>query len=214
MKPYYILWFLFALFAMGVGVYPLTYFLTDMSSQGILASKSQELLTSNFWTLCFYGHVSLGGIALLSGWSQFFKNIRNRYLKLHRGLGLVYIIAVLLSGLASLYIAYYTAGGMIAIVGFEALGILWLFTTIKAYQAIKAKALNAHENWMIRSYALTFAAVTLRLWLPLFMEVFHLSFIDAYRIIAWLCWVPNLFIAEMIIRQKYIRKKTAPLLAK
>lgn len=207
MKPHYLLWFLFAIFAIGVGLYPLTYFLNDVSSKGIITSKPQELQASYFWNLCFFIHVGLGGIALLSGWSQFFKNFRNRHLKLHRGLGLIYIIAVLLSGLTSLYIAYYTEGGLIAIVGFEALGILWLFTTLIAYQAIKTKKPDEHENWMIRSYALTFAAVTLRLWLPLFMEVFHMSFTEAYRIVAWLCWVPNLMIAQLIIRKKYMRKK-------
>ncbi|WPP49371.1 DUF2306 domain-containing protein [Catalinimonas niigatensis] len=207
MNSRYLIWFLFAFFAIGVGLYPLTYFLADVSSKGIITSKPQELQASLFWNLCFFAHVGLGGIALLSGWSQFFKSIRNKYLKLHRGLGTVYGLAVLLSGLSSLYIAYYTAGGIVAILGFEALGILWLFTTLKAYQAIKAKKLDAHENWMIRSYALTFAAVTLRLWLPFFMGIFHMPFVDAYRIIAWLCWVPNLMVAELIIRKQYAKKK-------
>lgn len=180
MKSHYLLWFLFAFFAIVVGVYPLTYFLTDVSSQGIITSKPAELQASLFWNLCFFVHVGLGGVALLSGWSQFFKNIRNRYLQLHRALGAIYILAVLLSGLSSLYIAYHTAGGLIAIVGFEALGVLWLFTTFKAYQAVKAKNMDKHEHWMIRSYALTFAAVSLRLWLPLFVGVFHLPFVEAY----------------------------------
>lgn len=207
MKTSKLLCFLLAFFAIGVGLYPLTYFLADVSSKGIITSKPPELQASLFWNLCFFAHVGLGGIALLSGWSQFFKNIRNKYLKLHRGLGMVYVLAVLLSGLSSLYIAYYTAGGMVAILGFEALGLLWLFTTAKAYQAIKAKKLDAHENWMIRSYALTFAAVTLRLWLPLFMGIFHMPFVEAYQIIAWLCWVPNLMVAELIIRKQYAKKK-------
>jgi hypothetical protein len=51
---------------------------------------------------------------------------------------------------------------------------------------------------MIRSYALTFAAVTLRIWLPL-GQVLHFDFVEAYRVIAWLCWVPNLLAAEWIL---------------
>jgi hypothetical protein len=54
---------------------------------------------------------------------------------------------------------------------------------------------------MIRSYALTFAAVTLRIWLPLFQNGFGMEFISAYVIIAWLCWVPNLLWAEWYVRQ-------------
>ncbi|MDF9795093.1 putative membrane protein [Catalinimonas alkaloidigena] len=203
-----LLWFLFAFLAIGVGLYPSIYFLTDMTQQsGILASKPQELLASNFWNVCFYAHVGLGGIALLSGWSQFFKNIRNKNLRLHRNLGKVYLLAVLLSGLSSLYIAYYTSGGIIAVLGFEALGSLWLFTSAMAYLAIRRGNTDVHENWMIRSYALTFAAVTLRLWLPLFMGAFQMSFVESYRIIAWLCWVPNLLIAQWIIHQKYAKKR-------
>lgn len=208
MKARKLLWFLFAFFAIGVGLYPSIYFLTDMSQQGgILADKSPELLASGFWNLCFYAHVGFGGTALLTGWSQFFKKIRNKHLRLHRNLGKIYLLAVLLSGLSSLYIAYYTAGGIIPVLGFEALGSLWLFTSAMAYVAIRKRNTDAHENWMIRSYALTFAAVTLRLWLPLFMGAFQMSFIESYRIIAWLCWVPNLLIAQWIIHQKYAKKK-------
>lgn len=198
---------LFAVLAIGVGLYPSIYFLTDMSQQGIIAEKPEAVRESLFWQMCFYGHVSFGGIALLSGWSQFFKKFRNKHLSLHRKLGKIYLLAVLLSGLTSLYIAYYTAGGIIPTLGFGALGLLWLFTSAMALRTIKAGNTDAHENWMIRSYALTFAAVTLRLWLPLFLGVFHLPFIESYRIISWLCWVPNIIVAQLIIRQKYAGKK-------
>jgi hypothetical protein len=54
---------------------------------------------------------------------------------------------------------------------------------------------------MIRNYALTFAAVTLRIYLPLMTPfLFHGDFLAAYRTISWLCWVPNLAIAEWIIK--------------
>jgi hypothetical protein len=54
---------------------------------------------------------------------------------------------------------------------------------------------------MIRSFALTFAAVTLRLYLP-FPMIWGFEFIEGYRIIAWLCWVPNLLIAELWIHNR------------
>ena len=60
--------------------------------------------------------------------------------------------------------------------------------------------IEQHRQWMIRSFALTFAAVTLRLWLPFFQIVLNFEFIEAYIIIAWLCWIPNLIVAEIIIR--------------
>ena len=51
---------------------------------------------------------------------------------------------------------------------------------------------------MIRNYALTFAAVTLRLWQTVF-QVAGVEFIVGYMIVAWLSWIPNLLIAERMI---------------
>ncbi|MNL75568.1 hypothetical protein D3C87_2013940 [compost metagenome] len=57
----------------------------------------------------------------------------------------------------------------------------------------------AHRRWMIRSIALTLAAVTLRIQIPVSMML-DIPFDTAYPVIAWLCWVPNLVVAEMIVR--------------
>jgi hypothetical protein len=65
-----------------------------------------------------------------------------------------------------------------------------------------------------RSFALTFAAVTLRLWLGTLIATqlpflqtryagdFDALFVEVYRVVMWLCWVPNLIIAEMIIQRR------------
>ncbi len=200
MKIKYLGWFLFAFFGIGVGAYPLAYFFGDMS-QGLLASKPAALLADSIWHFCFYTHISFGGIALTIGWSQFVKKWRVQYLFLHRRIGQLYIVSVLLSGFTGLYIAYFATGGWIAILGFASLGLLWLFTTFRAYTSVRNKDIEGHQDWMIRSYALTFGAVTLRLWLPLFTQGFGIPFIPAYLVIAWLAWVPNLFVAEWIIRR-------------
>ena len=57
----------------------------------------------------------------------------------------------------------------------------------------------AHRRWMTRSYALTFATVTLRLWLPRLAAIF--PFETAYQTVSWLAWVPNLLIVEWAIRR-------------
>jgi hypothetical protein len=48
---------------------------------------------------------------------------------------------------------------------------------------------------MIRNFSLTFAAVTLRIYVPLSIAL-GIPFEQAYPAIAWLCWVPNLAVAE------------------
>jgi uncharacterized membrane protein len=191
-------WAFFIFFSVTVGLYPLAYLLADMS-YGLLASKSVELLQDNIWYTAFYQHIFLGAIALLIGWSQFSKRFRNKNSSAHRTLGKVYLIAVALSGTAGLFIALYATGGFISILGFSGLAIAWLFTSLQAYVAIRKKEIDQHQYWMIRSYALCWAAVTLRIWLPLFQFGFGMDFFIAYKIIAWLCWVPNLIVAELII---------------
>lgn len=90
-------------------------------------------------------------------------------------------------------------GGPIAHVGFGFLAVLWLGTTTMALRAILARDIAAHRRWMTRSYALTFAAVTLRLWLPGLAAIF--PFETAYQTVSWLAWVPNLLIVEWTIRR-------------
>jgi hypothetical protein len=199
-------WSLFIFFAIFVGLYPFSYLIFDMS-QGLISSKAPALRESVLWQAGFYTHILLGAIALLTGWSQFSKRIRNKNLTVHRTLGKIYLISVILSGSAGLYIAYYATGGIIAVLGFGGLAIAWLFTTSKAYVNIRNKNIDQHQYWMVRSYALCFAAVTLRIWLPLFQFALGMEFIEAYKIIAWLCWVPNVVVAELIVRSLKGRKQ-------
>jgi hypothetical protein len=79
-------WIIFAFFAIGVGLYPIIYLLID-ARFGLLGSKSAELLANPIWNGAFYTHIFLGGIALLTGWSQFSTRIRNKNLSIHRTLG-------------------------------------------------------------------------------------------------------------------------------
>lgn len=200
----YLAWVPFALLAILVGLYPLTYFLLDMKSHGLLSAKPKEVLNTPFYLLVFYIHISCGGLALLIGWAQFSERLRVKRMKLHRSIGKVYVLAVLFSSLAGLFIALFADGGMISVFGFGLLALCWLYTDVKGYMAIRQLNIPQHRRWMIRSYALAFAAVTLRIYLPLSTAVFHLPFLPAYRTISWLCWIPNLFIAEGLIRRAAI----------
>ena len=191
-------YFLLAFFTIAIGLYPVM-FLFIPEGEGLLSSKPNSLLQSTAYLLGFYTHIFMGGLALLTGFSQFFPRLRRNKLGLHRKLGALYVIAVLLSGVAALSISYFATGGLVPALGFGMLAMLWLFTTYKAYSRIKQRDINAHQRWMIRSYALCFAAVTLRIYLPLFLGALQMEFNSAYSIIAWLCWVPNLFFAEFIL---------------
>lgn len=193
-------WLVFVVLANAVGLYPLTYFIIDRQF-GLLGSKSPELLANSFWNIGFYGHILLGGLALFVGWAQFSKKLRNANIKMHRNVGKVYIVSVMISGICGVYIAFNATGGLIASLGFICLGLIWLFTTIKAYIAVRNKDISLHKGFMIYSYAACFAAVTLRIWLPILNIIFE-DFTIAYRIVAWLCWVPNLIFAFFWVRKR------------
>lgn len=195
-----IAWFIFAFLAIGVGLYPLLYWIVS-EPFGLLQSKTAELLSNQIWNIGFYGHISFGGLALLTGWSQFSKKIRAKNLKLHRNLGKIYVVTALISGVCSLYIGFFATGGIVSALGFISLGVIWLYTTLKAYKAIRSKDLALHQGMMIYSYAACFAAVTLRIWLPLLTMAFG-EFLIAYKIVAWLCWVPNIIFAYFWVRKK------------
>ncbi|HVW16305.1 MAG TPA: DUF2306 domain-containing protein [Mucilaginibacter sp.] len=212
MKLKYLLWIVFGFFALSIGFYPVIYYLVDMHGKGLFASKTPELLANQVWHTAFYIHITFGGIAMLTGWTQFSPRIRNNYTSIHRTLGKIYVFAVMLSSLAGFYIAMFASGGIISVLGFGMLAASWFFTVTKAYSLILKKQFKEHENWMIRNYALTFAAFTLRIYLPLSTQLMHWDFTTSYRIISWACWVPNLVIAQIIINKRalipaYVVKK-------
>lgn len=194
-----LVWAVFTFFSIAIGLYPIIYFLVDRKF-GLLASKSDELLSSLMWNIGFYGHVVLGGVALLLGWSQFSKKLRNKKLKLHRGLGKVYVVSVVVSAVCGIYIGLYATGGFISSAGFISLGVIWFTTTLKAFLYIKKGEVTKHQKMMIYSYAACFAAVTLRIWLPILTGIVG-DFVPAYRIVAWLCWVPNLLFAYFLVKK-------------
>lgn len=194
-------WGLFAFFAIGVGLYPLLFLVMDMS-KGLLSTKPEEVVNNSLYQFIFHQHIYMGGLALLVGWSQFSSKIRNRFLGLHRALGKTYLIAVLLSGTAGLYIAFFATGGIIPISGFSILAVIWLYSSTAAYLAIRNRDIDRHQEWMIRSYALCFGAVTFRIMGPLLQFGFDMEFIPAYKIISWAAWILNLSVAEVIIRNK------------
>jgi uncharacterized membrane protein len=164
---------------------------------GPTAAPPPLALVVNERYLLFLLHAGGGSIALLSGAWNMLDVSRRRFLNLHRWLGRVYLIAVLIGGLAGLALATTAQGGLPARVGFAMLAIVWLVTGVLAFIRIRNYDIESHRRWIIRNYALTLAAVTLRLWLPGLMLTGY-GFEAVYVTVAWLSWVPNLLIAEII----------------
>ena len=151
--------------------------------------------------LTLMAHIVASPVALIIGTIQFFPRFRAARPGRHRLLGRLYGIAILVGGISGLLLAIHALGGPIAGWGFGLLAVLWMGVTGNAIRFALAGKLKEHRRWMTRSFALTFAAVTLRLYLIGFMIAgFEYSAASIY--IAWLCWIPNLVFAEWWIRRR------------
>jgi uncharacterized membrane protein len=155
-------------------------------------------------------HAGLAATALIIGPLQFFASIRVKHPRWHRRIGTAYVVCALVGGAAGLVLALGTTAGPIASAGFGSLAVAWMIATANAWRLAKARDFVRHRRWMIRSYALAFAAVTLRIYLPL-SEVLRLDPDASYRAISFLCWVPNLLVVELWLRSFGLR--TSPPLA-
>ncbi|MFC6333240.1 DUF2306 domain-containing protein [Paenibacillus septentrionalis] len=199
-----------SLLAIGVSAYlSIVYFGYGLSASGLIQNKlNQHMQLTNIYYFFLYLHIATGIISLVIGWLQFIKPLRERNIRLHRFIGKIYSGSVLFSACSGIFISFKATGGWISTVAFLALSLLWLYTLMKGYRAIVTERNPQHHHrWMFRNYALTFAAVTLRIYLPIFMLIFGFEHFDAYyRIVAWLSWVPNLLLAEWIIRRSRLFK--------
>jgi len=168
---------------------------------GFLQIK-QQYLGILVWKAAFWVHVFSSMFTLVAGFTQFSPAILRGRRSLHRWMGRLYVVAILVvSGPSSLVMAFYANGGIGSRIAFVTLAVLWLATTAMAWRKVVQRQWQAHRDWMIRSYALTLSAITLRCWKYLLIFFFEPRPMDVYRLVAWLGFVPNLLVAERIIRR-------------
>jgi len=192
---------LMALMAAGVAVVSARYLAPGMPG------GAPPVLANAFADPWLVWHAGAAATALLLGPFQFVGRRNGRRAVWHRLTGAVYMAACLVGGVSGLVLAIGTTAGPIAAAGFGALAVAWLLTTALGLRALLARRYGEHGRWMVRSFALTFAAVALRLYLPL-SNALGLDMALAYVAISWLCWVPNLLVAEAL----FLRRPRRPAL--
>jgi hypothetical protein len=198
-----IVWSVIMLLSVGVGGYALFHVVTGFAHLPLTNPMFDP------WGLRV--HIAASAFAMILGAFQFLKVLRQTAPSVHRWMGRAYILACVIGGIAGGTIALSSTAGPIAGWGFFLLAVLWAPFTLLAWTSAMRRDFVAHERWMIRSFALTLAAVTLRLYLPM-VGILDMEFLPAYRAIAWFAWVPNLIIAEIWIamRRRPRRPKAAP----
>lgn len=150
--------------------------------------------------LPLYAHMIFGPLALFLAPFQFWQGLRNRYRRVHRIIGYAYVVSVLIGAVGALFLLPRFAGSLWATLGFAILGSLWIITTARAVLLARAGNTVDHRAWMMRSAALTFAAVVLRLMIfPLMAGGMTLT--QSYDVTAWASWLVPLVFIELLMRR-------------
>ncbi len=176
-------------------------YLSLQTDVGFLKFK-QDYIDNPVWRAAFYTHVFSSIFLLGAGFTQFSTYVLQHHKKLHRMLGKFYAYNIFFINFpAGMIMAFYANGLWPSKIAFIILDVLWCWFTYKAVAAIKVKDIKAHKRFMIRSYALTCSAITLRLWKIILSNTFSIDPATLYMIDAWMGFVPNLIFAEWLIRK-------------
>ena len=167
-----------------------TRWLSEPSSSEVIPGR---WLLNNFM---LFTHVILALPCLLTGPWLFLPRVQERWPKVHRWLGYSYIGGVLVSAVFGFLLAVCNARGMMSKTGFGLLAIVWFSTTLMAFKWAVKQNWKLHRRWMLRSYSVSLAVVTIRFLKP----PFGMTAEEWYPWMTWVCWVPNLFLGEIYVR--------------
>lgn len=188
-----LLFFIYLIILITIQYIPINYDIAFLSIK-------QEQIQYTHYKIAFFIHVYTSIFVLITGSTQFSNYIRLHHKKLHHIFGKIYIAIILLFAAPSgLLMGFYANGNLISKFSFCLLAILWFHFTLYAYIEVKKQNYLQHQKFMIRSYALTLSAISLRLFKYIIVNLFHTAPMDTYILVSWLGWTFNLIIAEIII---------------
>lgn len=154
-------------------------------------------------------HFFMAGLALALGPLQLNATVRRRWPALHRTSGWLYAAAIVIGAGAGLSLSFKAQGGLASGLGFATAALLSIAMTVRGVWLAVRGDTAGHRRWMCRSVAITFNAVTLRLMLPFGTLVLSLPFMTVYIAVAWVSWLFNLAVCELILRWPAIRARRA-----
>jgi hypothetical protein len=149
-------------------------------------------------------HIVTGTITLLVGPVQLWLGLGLRHMGLHRRLGLTYIGGVAVGSVTAFYLALHTPFGIVFGLGLTGLGTAWIVTTGLGLLAVRRAQIAQHQEWMIRSYVVTFAFVTFRLLTGLLQQAQVGTLPEQLAIASWFCWAVPLLVTEAVLQGRKI----------
>jgi hypothetical protein len=185
----------------------LAYFNFDSDYEFLLLK--QDMLQNMTWKVAFYLHLLGGAVSIITGLLLFMTSWIQPSSKTHKLLGKIYFIAIMfIGGPTGLYLGFYAEAGYLATIGFIGMSTAWMLPTFISVQKITKGDIIGHHKWMIRSFALTLAGVTLRIMTPFGIHVLGWSYDTTFIITAYIPWMMNWGMAEAIIyfRRNHIKR--------
>lgn len=161
------------------------------------AAQWTRYSSRRWWLLV---HISTGIVALLTGPVQLWLGLAQQRVEVHRRLGVIYMASVAVSALTAYYLAFNTTLGFVFAAGLTGLATAWLLTTGLALVAVKRVLYDQHKEWMIRSYVMTTAFVTFRLFFNVLGAVGVGTRAERAAAMAWFCWAIPLLLSEAILQ--------------
>ncbi len=166
----------------------------------------QHIIHLDYYRAAFYAHIFSSIFVLASGAVLFSRYMLHKWPKMHRYAGRIYVgLLLLVSAPSGLVMGFHANGGWAAQANFFVLTPLWWWFTWQGFRTARKRAFAQHKSWMMRSYALTLSAVSLRVYQLLLGSFTDLDPVTQYVLVSWLAWLGNLAVAEVLI---YRRAKT------
>jgi len=160
----------------------------------------QHLIHLQHYQIAFYTHIFSSLPVLFFGAFLFSSNIQRKFPFLHRNIGKLYVVLVLLLAAPSgMVMAWYANGGIWAKIAFLLATPLWWWFTWQGLQTARNRQFSAHRKWMIRSYAMSFSAITLRVSQLILNEINLVDPAHHYVLVSWSSWLFNLAVVELYL---------------
>lgn len=177
-------------------------FMVDPQFESFISKKDQILTDDNLWFLMLRIHILLALISIITGPLGVIKGIREKSRTFHRWNGRIYVLSIILNFIPGIYVSFFATGGLPSIIGFLILNTLWLTTTILGYWYIKRQKVLLHSQWITRSFFLSFANITIYIFVAISHNLLNFSYGSSYTIAVWLSWSLNLLLSEFLIRRR------------
>ncbi|WP_182868745.1 DUF2306 domain-containing protein [Stieleria mannarensis] len=182
----------------GLILSPFPHYLPPDFQYGFLSNKGDFFFSSGYF-IGFYLHISAAPIALFLGGLQLSRTIRQRYPQVHRSVGVLYVLTVLLAAAPGGFIMAFKAfGGWSTTICFGLLAVATWWSTFRGWRAGRGCDFQRHRVWMLRSYVLLLSAVFLRLG-HYGLQLLNMTPELTYQIVAWISWVIPLVVLELVL---------------